>query len=486
MALLNAVIHGFAFRFLWPSYPVINRYDDVIGALTGVAGILFATRFLNTKQYTPAFHRIFLLLLFTYAVDIVLILSGYFRIGVLLLEISSLVLVVAFFIAAWQTLRNGYKPAAFFLIAWSFLLLGVVVFILNNFTIIPSTTFATYSIQIGSALEALLLSMALANRIRVYKKQTREAEHAALRSLERNKKLIVEQNIMLEKKVAERTAELEKANSELLLAMENLKTTQAQLVQQEKMASLGELTAGIAHEIQNPLNFVNNFSEVSTELADELFTEITAGKTKTAADLALALKANLQKILRHGQRADNIVKGMLEHSRMKIAKREKVALNEIVDEALRLSYHALRANDKSFSAILETHFGEDVGTVPIVARDISRVMLNIFNNAFYAMQEKKKVAPSGYQPRLLVHTKRMNGQALISICDNGAGISPQVKEKIYQPFFTTKPAGEGTGLGLSISYDIVTREHGGSLQVDSVDGDYTEFRVQLPLEPAEL
>jgi signal transduction histidine kinase len=326
--------------------------------------------------------------------------------------------------------------------------------------------------------------MALANRIRVYKKQKREAEHAALRSLERNKKLIVEQNMMLEKKVAERTEELEKANSELVLAMQNLKETQAQLVQREKMASLGELTAGIAHEIQNPLNFVNNFSEVSTELADELCTELSSGQTKTAGELALDLKANLQKILHHGRRADNIVKGMLEHSRMKTGKRERAPLNEIVEESLHLSYQALRATDKSFSVILETHYDESIGAIPVVAQDIGRVMLNIFNNAFYAMQEKKSKAPGNYQPLLLVRTWQENGHAFISIRDNGAGISPSAREKIYQPFFTTKPAGEGTGLGLSLSYEIVTREHEGSLQVSTEEGEFTEFLIQLPVQVA--
>ncbi len=484
MALLNASINGFAFRFLWPGYPVINRYDDIIGALAGCAGILFAARFLNTKKNTPFFHRVFLALFVIYVADIILILLGFFKTGVLVLEINSLLLVLSFFAAAWQTMRNGYRPARFFLIAWSFLLVSVIVFILNNFTVIPTTTFATHSIQIGSAVEAMLLSMALANRIRVYKKQKREAQQAVLRSLEKNKKLIVEQNMVLEKKVAERTAELERANADLVLAMQNLKEAQTQLVQREKMASLGELTAGIAHEIQNPLNFVNNFSEVSNELADELQTELKNGQVQQAGSLASDLKDNLLRILHHGRRADSIVKGMLEHSRIKTARREPAFLNEIVDESLRLSYHAVLAADYSFSATLESHFDESVGAVPVVAQDIGRVFLNIFNNAFYSMKEKAKLQ-AGYHPVLSVFTKRENGMAKVWVRDNGIGIPPVVKEKIYQPFFTTKPAGEGTGLGLSLSYDIVTRQHGGSLQVNTREGEFAEFIIQLPTRPVE-
>jgi signal transduction histidine kinase len=330
-------------------------------------------------------------------------------------------------------------------------------------------------------VEALLLSMALANRINIYKEEKRKAQQAVLRSLEKNKKLVVEQNMFLEKKVAERTTELKKANDELVLAMQNPKEAQSQLVQREKMASLGEMTAGIAHEIQNPLNFVNNFSEVSSELVDELKAELASGTSDVATAIASDLKQNLQKILFHGKRADSIVRGMLEHSRLRRGKREEVALNDIVDESLRLSYHAVRATDKSFKAIIETHFDENIGTVEVVAQDMGRVLINIFNNAFYSLREKQKGVPADYRPVLSVSTRLENQKAVVSIRDNGIGISPKVQAKIYQPFFTTKPAGEGTGLGLSLSYDIVTKEHDGALLLNTQEGEYAEFVIELPL-----
>lgn len=482
MALLNAAINGFAYRFLWPSYPVINLYEDIIAAFAGIAGILFAARFLNTRKNAPRYHQVFGGLLAIYTAAIVLILSGLFQFGIVVLEINSLLLVLSFFLAAYHTMRNGYKPAKFFLIAWSFLLLSVIVFILSNFNLIASSTFATHSMQIGSAVEALLLSMALANRINVYKEEKSKAEQAALRSLEKNKKLIVEQNMMLERKVTERTEALKKINDELVLAMQNLKETQEQLVQSEKMASLGELTAGIAHEIQNPLNFVNNFSEVSTELVSELKAGLGAGDIASATGIAGDLQENLERILYHGKRADRIVRGMLEHSRLNSGRRQVASINDIVEESLRLSYHAVRANDKSFTAILETHFDESIGKMEVVAEDIGRVLLNIFNNAFYSLREKKKDAPADYQPMVSVFTRKENNKAVISIRDNGLGISPKVQAKIYQPFFTTKPAGEGTGLGLSLSYDIITKEHEGTLQVETQEGEYAEFVIQLPLQ----
>lgn len=480
MGLLIATINGYAFRFLWPSYPSFNLYEDLIAAFAGIAGILFVARFLNTRKNAPFYHAVFLVLLAVYLLATLLILSKQFQSGILLIEINTLVLVFSFFLAAYQTMRNGYKPARFFLIAWSFLLVSVIIFIMTNFNLIASSTFTSYSMQIGSALEALLLSMALANRINVYKKEKSRAEQEALQSLEKNKKLIEEQNIMLERKVAERTEALKKTNEELVLAMSNLKETQAQLVQREKMASLGELTAGIAHEIQNPLNFVNNFSEVSSELLDDLKEELAEGNTEAATGIADDLKANLQKILSHGRRADNIVRSMLAHSRQTPSVREPVALESIIEESLRLSYQAIRVSDKTFTPVIETHFDETLGKVDVVAQDMVRVLLNIFNNAFYAMREKKKQRGESYQPVLSVTTCKDESAAIITIRDNGTAIPPKLIDKIFQPFFTTKPSGEGTGLGLSLSYDIITKGHGGELRVENREGEGCMFTIVLP------
>jgi signal transduction histidine kinase len=273
--------------------------------------------------------------------------------------------------------------------------------------------------------------------------------------------------------------EIEKAYSELGAAHENLKATQTQLIQSEKMASLGELTAGIAHEIQNPLNFVNNFSEVNKELVDELQQELKAGKIDDAIAISNDIKDNEEKILHHGKRADAIVKGMLQHSRSSSGVKEPTDINALADEYLRLVYHGLRAKDKSFNATMKTDFDESIGNINIVPQDIGRVVLNLINNAFYSVDEKKKQIGDGYEPIVSVTTKKNNGKVEINVADNGNGIPQKVLDKIFQPFFTTKPTGQGTGLGLSLSYDIV-KAHGGELKVETKEGEVSEFIIQLP------
>jgi len=261
----------------------------------------------------------------------------------------------------------------------------------------------------------------------------------------------------------------------------SLKKTQTQLIQSEKMASLGELTAGIAHEIQNPLNFVNNFSEVSSEITDEIIEAIARNNSEEAKSLSGLLKENLQKISHHGKRADSIVKNMLQHSRKSTGRKEPTDINGLVDEYLRLSYHGLRAKDKSFNAILETHFDKAVNQVELVPEDIGRVLLNLFNNAFYSVAKKKSQRESGYEPMVIVRTERKNEHVTVYVKDNGVGMSEKTLEKIYQPFFTTKPAGEGTGLGLSLSYDIITKAHNGQLKVETKEGEGAEFIIELPI-----
>ena len=258
-----------------------------------------------------------------------------------------------------------------------------------------------------------------------------------------------------------------------------LKSTQSQLIQSEKMASLGELTAGIAHEIQNPLNFVNNFSEVSIELIDEMNEEISKGNLDDAKEIAGDLKQNLEKINHHGKRAGEIVKGMLQHSRTSSGQKEPTDINALCDEYLRLAYHGLRAKDKSFNATMKTDFDETIGNINIIPQDIGRVILNLITNAFFAINEKSKQNIAGYEPIVNVSTKKENNKVLIAVKDNGNGISESIKEKIFQPFFTTKPTGQGTGLGLSLSYDIV-KAHGGELKVETKEGEETEFIIQLP------
>ena len=272
----------------------------------------------------------------------------------------------------------------------------------------------------------------------------------------------------------------QKANNVLESALSNLRSTQTQLIQSEKMASLGELTAGVAHEIQNPLNFVNNFSELSSELLDEIKLELDKGETAEARAIVDDVKQNLEKITHHGKRADAIVKSMLQHSRKSSGQKDLVDINALVDEYLRLSYHGFRAKEKSFNAIIETHFDAGIGKVSVVGQDIGRVLLNLFNNAFYAVNEKIKLEQNGFEPTLQVTTSKLKEAIEIKIKDNGIGIPDKVLEKIYQPFFTTKPTGEGTGLGLSLSYDVITKGHGGQIKVETKYGEFTEFTILLP------
>jgi signal transduction histidine kinase/ligand-binding sensor domain-containing protein len=272
--------------------------------------------------------------------------------------------------------------------------------------------------------------------------------------------------------------ELEHAR-EIEKAYSDLKAAQTQLIHAEKMASLGELTAGIAHEIKNPLNFVNNFSEVSRELLEEMKEELKKGDTREAEAIATDVIQNLDKIVHHGQRADSIVRGMLQHSRSGDGKKEPTDLSALADEYLRLAYHGLRAKDKSFNAVMETDFDEDLPEVNMVPQDIGRVLLNLITNAFHAVSERKLKEPEGYQPTVWVKTRKSKDGVELSVRDNGNGIPDNIKDKIFQPFFTTKPTGEGTGLGLSMSYDIVTKGHGGKLKVRSETGKGSEFTIIL-------
>jgi len=275
---------------------------------------------------------------------------------------------------------------------------------------------------------------------------------------------------------------LEMQKATLEQTVDELKSTQIQLIQSEKMALLGELTAGIAHEIQNPLNFVNNFSEVNAELIDEMKNELTAGNSKEAASIAGYIKENQEKITHHGKRADSIVKGMLQHSRNSTGQKEPTDINALADEYLRLSYHGLRAKDKTFNASMQTDFDASIEKINIIPQDIGRVLLNLFTNAFYAVTEKKKQQPEDFEPSVSVSTIKHSFTVEIRVKDNGTGIPQQVMDKIFQPFFTTKPTGQGTGLGLSLSYDII-KAHGGEFKVETKEGEVAEFIIHLPIDP---
>jgi two-component system NtrC family sensor kinase len=292
--------------------------------------------------------------------------------------------------------------------------------------------------------------------------------------------LNIKQRIKLNRLLSIQKRQIEIQKTHVEKALVDLKATQSQLIHAEKMASLGELTAGIAHEIQNPLNFVNNFSELNKELLEELEQELNTNNKAEALLIANDIKENEQKIMHHGKRAESIVKGMLQHSRASTGKKELTDINALVDESMRLSYHGLRAKDKTFNVIINTKFDEHIGEMNIISQDISRVVLNLIGNAFYAVNEKKKQLNGTYEPTVSVSTLKEKNSICIQVKDNGNGIPQNVADKIFQPFFTTKPTGQGTGLGLSLSYDII-KAHGGEIKVESKEGEGTIFTIQLPI-----
>ena len=341
-----------------------------------------------------------------------------------------------------------------------------------------------------------MIAMWLINR---KQQKALEKEHKKLEEIEKENRITETLKAALEIQVTERTAALTKQKEELEEALVELKATQSQLIQSEKMASLGELTAGIAHEIQNPLNFINNFSEVNTELIAEMKEEMEKGNMEEVKAIVNDIAANEQKINHHGKRADAIVKGMLQHSRSSSGIKEPTDINALADEYLRLAYHGLRAKDKSFNATLKTDYDASIKNLNIIPQDIGRAILNLITNAFYAVAEKKKqqvkarqedhrlndsagqAGGRGYEPTVSVKTKKTGNRVEIKVKDNGNGIPQQVLDKIFQPFFTTKPTGQGTGLGLSLSYDIV-KAHGGEFRVNTKEGEGAEFIIELPAQ----
>jgi signal transduction histidine kinase len=325
--------------------------------------------------------------------------------------------------------------------------------------------------------------------------------------LDRTEKVKRTTAILLEETIEEleqKRKAVEEANSALQKSMEELKAAQAQLIHAEKMASLGELTAGIAHEIQNPLNFVNNFSEVSVDMVDELIEEMERGNQDEVRAIAGDLRQNLEKIVHHGKRASGIVKGMLEHSRAGSGDKVPTDISALADEYLRLAYHGLRAKDKSFNADFKLEADQSLPKINVIPQDIGRVLLNLINNAFYAVTARASAeaevsvkasatTDKEYKPTVIVSIKnnpslsghkggeRDKESIEIRVQDNGNGIADDIKDKIFQPFFTTKPTGEGTGLGLSMSYDIITKGHGGDFKAETLEGKGTTFIIQLPI-----
>ena len=460
--------------FTWSDYPFFNRFLGI--QLLALGAAFFSFRFLNSKQVTPRLYRV----MQGFVVVIILLIPiEYLDIQPFTNNFSQLFTALGAFVlfgAGIFAYFQGNKSAKYYVLAWVFFLFGSFITLLCFVGLVPYNFLTFNGSVIGACIENLMLSFALANRINIYRAESAQAQALAFQRLEDNERLVREQNKVLEEKVHERTTELESS-------LDMLKTTQTQLIQAEKLASLGELTAGIAHEIQNPLNFVNNFSELSVGLVQDIEEEMAKPTLDNdyIEELFTDLRENQEKINHHGKRASSIVKGMLGHSRENTGVRELTDMNKLADEYLRLSYHGLRAKDKNFNADFELIADPNLPNVKVIPQDFGRVLLNLINNAFYAVNEKKRKNTEGsYQPTVTVTTQQLGNQIAIKVRDNGTGMPESVKDKVFQPFFTTKPTGSGTGLGLSISYDIVTKGHGGRLGIETKEGEFTEFIIHLP------
>jgi signal transduction histidine kinase len=390
--------------------------------------------------------------------------------------LACLEILPAYFRAARQKFRGAWTLFFSVLLCLLFLLILVQVNM-------ESVAVLTALVLVTPALGVMIfIAGDFARTSSALQQQIVEVEALSEKNLahEREKQdILAVQKEELEREVEVRTAALRQS-------LADLKAAQAKLVQAEKMASLGELTAGVAHEIQNPLNFINNFSELSIELSGELHDEVANAQLpveqkRLLQDTAIELVKNQEKILHHGRRADAIVKNMLQHSRKSAGTKEPTNINDLVEQYLQLSFHGLRARDKEFNTALQKDYDESIIDIPVVPQDIGRVLLNLFNNAFYAVREKKKKLNGTFEPAVSVQTKKAGNKVFITISDNGMGIPTSIADKIFQPFFTTKPAGEGTGLGLSLSYDIITKGHGGQLTVTSTEGEGSSFMILLPL-----
>jgi signal transduction histidine kinase len=397
---------------------------------------------------------------------------------ILIFVVSSTLIVYTYYIiTSWKTLRGAqWAVVAGILLEFSFGLALAVISLM-----MPGPNTLILMLYTGVFLSfPLSLLVYVAMRFKEIINEVRQSAKQVVQLSEEKKEQALNQQKILQEEVNRQTAELRST-------LENLKSTQAQLIQSEKMASLGELTAGIAHEIQNPLNFVNNFSEVSSELLDEMKAELASGNEhpdshREVMKIADDVKQNLEKIIHHGKRADGIVKGMLQHSRTSTGQKELTDINALADEYLRLAYHGLRAKDKSFNAKFETDFDPTIGKINIIPQDIGRVLLNLVTNAFYSVTEKNKHDPGHYEPCVSISTRKLKDKIEIKVRDNGMGIPQGLMDKIFQPFFTTKPTGQGTGLGLSLSYDIITKGHSGQLDVETREGEFAEFIILLPVQ----
>lgn len=491
--LTQTTLSGYAFQFLWPDNAVVAKYSAfVTPVIVGIAGIEFMRHFLKTKEYVPKADRVFFLFLGAYLIAAILSLASNYSAGQKAIDMTAGPVSIFMLVLAAIIIRKGYRPAVFFLISWSVFLVGVFVFVFKNFNILPYNNFTVNMMPIGSAMEVLLLSFALADRINTLKKEKEISQAQTVEALQENERIIREQNVILEAKVTERTQELKIANDDLNKAMTELKEAESQLVESEKMASLGQLTAGIAHEINNPINFVSsNVMPLNRDvrmLIDvvETIEKITleekpvAEKQKQIAaykeDIDYDyLKVEIDQLL-HGigegaSRTAEIVKGLRIFSRLDEDDLKKTDINEGIESTLVIANNLVGAHIK-----VEKKYA-NLPVVECYPGKLNQVFLNIISNAIYAIKKKHGDANGGV---LTIATDCDGNNVFIRFADNGIGMDENTRKRLFEPFFTTKDVGEGTGLGMSIAYNTMVK-HNGQVNVTSEVGVGTEFTLILPL-----
>lgn len=500
LGLTQAAIFGFTDKYLFPESPFINvRLVTVSGAVVGVSSLLFIVNFLHLKERDRIFYWLLLTVAFVDVVAIFILFFGQLGLAYNVVNVIALVGSILAFVVAFKLVMKGYRPARFFLTAWSVFLLSVIVYSLKDFGIVPYSALVRRSMLIGSTLEIILLSVALADRITVLRKEKEASQERALAMSRENERIIREQNVELERRVDARTMELQEANEELQVAMQNLKDTQTQLVDAEKMASLGQLTAGIAHEINNPINFItSNIKPLRMDL-DEVyqivdgFKELDESQAGQDVKQALArlqefdydfLKDEINELVNGvsdgAQPTSEIVRGLRTFSRLDEDVVKPANINEGLDSTLVL----LRNKTKDHVTIVRD-YGKDVPEIDCFPGKLNQAFMNILNNGIYAVLHKEH--PEGEKPTLTLKTRvKSANEITVHLMDNGIGMDEDTKRKIFDPFFTTKEVGEGTGLGMSIVFKVVDK-HGGALEVESEPGVGTEFIITLPIkQPSEF
>ncbi len=493
LTLAQSTLAGYGFRFLWPDYPSVNHYAVVVtSTLSAISGLLFTMQFLQTSVNSLRFHRIMQGLIAIYFIGMgICMFTSYLSVSYVILNINGILVVMTILGTCIYLVKQRYRPAIFYIIAWIFFLFAFLILILRNFAILPYNNFTTYSLYVGSSFEVALLAIALADKINNLRREKELSQAESLRTLQENEKLIINQNAMLEKKVAERTDELLKSNESLHTAMEELKDAQIQLVDAEKMASLGQLTAGIAHEINNPINFVKSnigplrmdiddlvsiidayqpLHEMAPEEMPEKLKEVKKLKDKIDIEYLKSEVDNLVSGIRDGaERTVEIVKGLRTFSRLDEGEIKTVNIYEGLDSTIVLLRNMLNEN-----IIIEKDYYAD-GVIECFPGKLNQVFMNIISNAIHAIKLKNERHEKNY---IRIFSRDVDGQLELHIKDTGVGMSEEVKRKIFDPFFTTKEVGEGTGLGLSIVYKIIFM-HYGKIDVISSPGNGAEFVITL-------